>query len=278
MNTVLTVKRLVFGLFFMANALLGTAQDTLSTKQMFVSDFKTALGGVKHAYTRPLQWKEKDFLSAGSIILGTAALYTFDEDSSNWFRNQQDDIPTVLKESGYYIGKPLYNYSLNGSVYLVGLFTKNEKIRHTGVLLLSSSAAIGILQSISKTVVGRARPVTELGKGEFKPFSKEAAYHSFPSGHTALSVTTFYAIGKQFKNPWIKGGFYTLGMVSPISRLWDGAHWLTDVAVSVAVSVVVVDTIDKFLKKAENKNQFSEDRISWTLQMGPGTIGLRGTF
>ncbi len=278
MNTILTFRRLVFGLFLLMNAFVGTAQDTLSTKQLLATDFKNVYQGVKHTYTRPLQWKKKDFLTAGSIVLGTAVLYTFDEDSSNWFRKQEDDVPSVLKESGYYLGKPLYNYSLNGSVYLLGLVTKNENIRHTGVLLLSSSVAMGILQSISKTVVGRARPMAEVGKSAFKPFSKEAAYHSFPSGHTALSFTTFYALGKQFNNPWIKGGFYTLGMISPVSRIWAGAHWLTDVALSVAVSVVVVDSIDKFLKREENQNSFSEDKISWTLQMGPGTIGFKGTF
>ncbi|MCM4167656.1 Lipid A 1-diphosphate synthase [Arenibacter antarcticus] len=278
MNGILSFKSLFFSLFFLLNAFLGTAQDTLSTKELLVADAKSAFGGLKYAYSRPLQWKSKDFLNAGAIILGSAALYTFDEDSSDWFRKQEDDVPGLLKETGYYLGKPLYNYSINGGVYLFGLFSKNEEIRRTGVLLLSASATVGIIQSISKTFVGRARPVAGLGKASFKPFSKEAGYHSFPSGHTILSFTTFYAIGKQFNNPWVKGGFYTLGMISPVSRLWSGAHWLTDVALSVAVSVVVVDSIDKFLKNSGEENKFSKNRISWNLEMGPGTIGFRGIF
>ncbi|HLT52217.1 MAG TPA: phosphatase PAP2 family protein, partial [Arenibacter sp.] len=204
--------------------------------------------------------------------------YTFDEESSIWFIGQEPDVPGILKETGYYLGKPLYNYSINGGVYLLGLFTKNEEIRKTGVLLLSASATVGILQTISKTAIGRARPIVGEGKGSFKPFSKEAGYHSFPSGHTILAFTTFYAIGKQFDNPWIKGGFYTLGMISPVSRLWQGAHWLTDVALSVAVSVVVVDAIDRFLETNGEDNRFRKERISWSLQLGPGTIGFRGTF
>ena len=210
--------------------------------------------------------------------MGTGALYTFDEDSSDWFRNQEDDIPRVIKETGYYLGKPLYNYSINGGVYLIGLFTKNEKWRKTGVLLISSSVTVGLIQTVSKTLVGRARPIADVGKGSFEPFSKEAAYHSFPSGHTILAFTTAYAIGKQFKNPWVKGGIYTLGLVSPVSRLWSGAHWLTDVALSIAVSVVVVDSIDKYLNKERYPQQFSKDKISWSLEVGPGTVGLRGSF
>lgn len=278
MNRVLFFKGLAFSLFFLLNGLVGTAQDSLSTKEMLVADAKRTFGGLKYAYSRPLQWGKNDFLNAGAIILGTGVLYTFDEESSIWFIGQEPDVPGILKETGFYLGKPLYNYSINGGVYLLGLFTKNEEIRKTGVLLLSASATVGILQTISKTAIGRARPIVGEGKGSFKPFSKEAGYHSFPSGHTILAFTTFYAIGKQFDNPWIKGGFYTLGMISPVSRLWQGAHWLTDVALSVAVSVVVVDAIDRFLETNGEDNRFRKERISWSLQLGPGTIGFRGTF
>ncbi|MDO6603819.1 phosphatase PAP2 family protein [Arenibacter palladensis] len=253
-------------------------KDTLTTWQTLAYDGASAFGGLKYAYSRPFHWGKKDFLTAGGIVLGTAALFTFDEESSNWFQGQEEDVPGVLKETGYYLGKPLYNYSINGGIYLIGLFTKNEDWRKTGVLLISSATTVGLIQTVSKTLVGRARPIANVGKASFEPFSKEAAYHSFPSGHTILAFTTFYAIGKQFENPWAKGGFYTLGLLSPVSRLWSGAHWLTDVALSIAVSVVVVDSIDRYLEKERYPKEFSKDRISWKLQVGPGTIGLRGTF
>ena len=254
-----------------------TQKDTLNSWQMLGYDGLSAFGGLKHAYSRPFHWKKNDLITSAGIVLGTAALYSFDEDSSNWFQGQEEDIPGVLKETGYYLGKPLYNYSINGGVYLVGLLTKNEKWRKTGVLLISAASTVGMLQTVSKTFVGRARPIANEGKATFKPFSSEAAYHSFPSGHTILAFTTFYAIGKQFKNPWAKGGFYALGLLSPVSRLWSGAHWLTDVALSVAVSMVVVDSIDKYLDKERYPSK-SKDQISWKLQLGVGTIGLKGTF
>ena len=252
--------------------------DTISASEMLAYDGASAFGGLKHACSRPFHWKKNDFFTAGAIILGTGALYAFDEDSSEWFRNQEEAVPGIFKETGYYLGKPLYNYSINGGVYLIGLVTKNEKWRKTGVLLISSATTVGLLQTVGKTFVGRARPIANVGKGSFKPFSNEAAYHSFPSGHTILAFTTFYAIGKQFENPWAKGGFYALGLLSPVTRLWSGAHWLTDVALSIAVSVVVVDSIDKYLNKERYPQSFSKDKISWRLQVGAGTIGLRGTF
>jgi len=55
----------------------------------------------------------------------------------------------------------------------------------------------------------------------------------FPQGHTLLAFTTFYAIGKTRLRIQAKGGVYAfLGLLSPVTRLWSGAHWLTDVALS----------------------------------------------
>ncbi|MEZ4970740.1 MAG: phosphatase PAP2 family protein [Flavobacteriaceae bacterium] len=275
------MKLVVWGLslFLCIAKLEGQSQlkDTVSIWETLAYDGASAIGGLKYAYSRPFHWEKEDFVTAGAIVLGTAGLFTFDEESSHWFREQEGKVPGILKETGYYLGKPLYNYSINGGVYFIGLLTKNEKWRKTGVLLISSATTVGLIQTVSKTLVGRARPIANVGKASFKPFSSEAAYHSFPSGHTILAFTTFYAIGRQFENPWVKGGFYTLGLISPVTRLWSGAHWLTDVALSMAVSVVVVDSIDRYLEK-ERYPKGGKEKISWKLQLGPGIIGLRGTF
>ena len=70
-------------------------------------------------------------------------------------------------------------------------------------------------------MVGRARPVANLGKDTFDPFNSSRNFHSFPSGHALLAFTNAYAIGKQFKNPWVKAGIYTVGAIPGISRVWD---------------------------------------------------------
>ena len=133
-------------------------------------------------------------------------------------------------------------------------------------------------KSISKTVVGRARPTGGEGKASFDPFSSEGKYHSFPSGHTILSFTTLYALSKQFDNPFVKAGLIGVGMVSPVSRLWSGAHWLTDVGLSLAISVVVVDSIDKYLKNERNYGVQNPNKMSWKMQVGLGQVGIVGTF
>lgn len=243
-------------------------------------DGASAVNGFTTTYTRPLSWQKKDFITAGAIVLGTGALFLIDEPANDWFMEQGEDIPPFIQDAAWYFGKPQYNYSLNGAIYLYGLFTRNEKVRKTGVLLISAASAAGLLQTISKTVTGRARPSTGVGSTSFDPFSSEAGYHSFPSGHTILAVTTAYAIGKQFKNPYLKAGIYALGMVTPVSRLWAGAHWLSDVGLSVAISILVVDVIDDYLNTERNygPQDPTKTKITWDLNLGAGGIGIRGSF
>ena len=279
------MKKIILSLLFICLLKTGAIGQELekndslpTTWELMKYDGVSAFGGLKKAYTAPLSWQKDDFITAGAVVAGTAALYIFDEETSDYFREQGEDAPELVKDIGWYFGSPQNNYGLTGAVYLVGLFTKNEKIRKTGVLMISAASASGIIQSISKTVVGRARPSTEEGKNSFDPFSSEGAYHSFPSGHTILSFTTMYALSKQFKNPFVKAGLIGVGLISPVSRVWSGAHFLTDVGLSLALSVAVVDSIDKYLNNERDYGNPDKKGITWKMQVGLGRVGLVGTF
>jgi len=276
MKKILSILFLVFPLLAFSQ---NKEKDSLpNTWELLKYDGVSAFKGLTTTYQKPLGWQKDDFLTAGAIVLGTGALYVFDEETNVWFEDQEKHIPNIVKDFGWYYGSPQNNYAINGAVYLYGLFSKNEKIRKTGVLLISAASTAGLIQTITKTAVGRARPGTGEGKGSFEPFSKEGGFHSFPSGHTILSFTTAYAIGKQFDNPFVKAGIYGVGMIAPISRLWEGAHWLTDVGLSMAISILVVDSIDNYLNEERDYGDSKKIKISWKFQMGLGQFGLTGKF
>lgn len=262
----------------------GAEQDTLK-KETFWSkvkyDARNGANGFLYTFAQPTRWGKKDYAYLGATVVGTGILYLSDEEISHFFRRQEKDIPHTISEFGFRFGKPQINYGVTGSVYLAGLLTNNEKIRYTGVLMITSASVGGLLQQVMKTVAGRARPTTGLGHDYFDPFNGTAAYSSFPSGHTALSVTTCYALSKQFNSPWIKGGFYVLGMVSPMSRIWEGAHWASDVFLSAVMSVAIVECVDSYLKRDNKYKLHPEERknkISWNFRMGYNQLGLVGTF
>ena len=240
-------------------------------------DGRNFVRGFANTFTQPTRWKKKDFLTAASIVAGSSILYISDTETNDYFREQGEDAPEFIRDFGWYFGSPQNFFLVSAGIYGFGLLTDNEKVRYTGVLIITSAASAGLIQSLSKTLVGRSRP--NFGpKNEFKIWSHEADRHSFPSGHSVLSFAMAHAIAKQFKSIWIKAGIYAVGAIAPISRLWDNAHWLSDIGLGVALSVVVVDGVDNFLRKRKQYGLDQKHKISWRFTAGYRTVGLTGTF
>lgn len=260
------------------NSVFEKPNDTSSTKDLFIYDAKQAFLGVKHSFTQPFKWKKKDFTTLGTVLASAIALSTVDDETSAFFTRQTP--PKIFQEAGTRFGSPQVYFIANTGLYGYGLFSKNEKIRKLGVLIIASSFTTGVLQSVSKTAFGRARPLNGYKSNEFRFWSNEAIFHSFPSGHTVLSMTMSHAIAKQFDNTWSKVAVYSIGAVVPASRLFAGAHWLTDVGIGAVLSIVVVDSIDKFLFKtnAYDYKHKKENPISWNISFTGNQIGLIGTF
>ncbi len=253
--------------------------DSINTWKLFKYDAKTTFNGVKYSFLRPKDWKGKDYAKLGALISGTVLMSFADDEVNRIAQRNTDDFPEVIRDIGWYFGSPQNYFMANAGLYGIGLITKNEKIRKTSVLIISSSVVTSLISSISKTAFGRARPSSGLGNHYFKPFSKEGRFHSFPSGHTVLSVTMTHAIAKQFDSFWVKTGIYAIGAIPPISRLIDNEHWISDIAFSTAVSIIVVDSMDAFLNRT-NAYEYpeTEKTISWNLRFSTNQIGIVGSF
>ncbi len=274
MRVICTSILLCFCLFLRAQI------DSVETRwQMFKYDAVTMFKGVGNSYVQPFRWKGKQWAQFGGLVAGTGLVYLADDETSRFIRANRESVPNWIREYGEFYGNPENNYLATSGVYLVGLITKNEKLRRTGVLLIASATSTGLLQQVLKSVVGRARPLADLGKDTFDPFNSSRNFHSFPSGHAMMAFTNAYAIGKQFKSPWVKAGIYTVGAIPGISRLWDGQHWLTDVLFSWAISIATVECIDRYLdRKYDQKYNSQAKKLSWNLNFGPGTLGISMNF
>lgn len=256
--------------------------DSASIGQLASYDLKQSIKGIGYSFSRPLHWKKKDLTTLGTFLVGTLALSTIDDETSSLFVKNEHHVPNIFMEAGTRFGKPQLYFATNATLYGIGLFTKNEKLRKTSVLIIASSVTTGVIQSFAKTAVGRARP-TNTSKGlnsrDFEFWSDKPGFHSFPSGHTILSMTMAHAIAKQFNNTWSKIAVYSLGSVAPLSRLFVGAHWLTDVGAAAFLSIVVVDAVDNFLFKTKAYNYpQKEKRLTWNFAFSGNKIGVVGRF
>lgn len=253
--------------------------DSSSVWTLAKYDANASYRSMKHAVTRPLHWKGDDFAKFGGLIAGTAIISLGDRESSDFFTQYQDSYPQLLDDYGFYYAKPVNFLIASASIYGFGLLTKNEQVRKTGVLIISSSVVAGYSQILARTAVGRARPKSGFGKYAFEPFSGTQEYFSFPSGHTVLAVTMAHSIAKQFDSIWVKSGIYALATLPPLSRLINGEHWLSDVAFGAAYGIIVVDCMDRLLFNTDTYSYKKKDKkIAWNFTFGTNQIGVVGTF
>ncbi len=264
-------------IFVPAQVKVSDTEETLW--QLFKYDTGNIFKSVGHAYSRPFHWQGKQWATFGGVAAGTGLLMVVDDEAAEFFENQREGTSQIIRDYGWYYGSPQNNYLATTAVYLTGLFTKNEKLRRTGVLLVSSATAGGVLQQFGKYAFGRARPRSGKNSSTFDPWSSNKDFHAFPSGHAMLAFTNAYAIAKQFDNTWVKVGIYTVGSIPGFTRLLEGAHWLSDVAVGMVMSIFIVESIDKYLDaKYDQKYNASEKKLSWDLQFSPGQIGVAIRF
>lgn len=132
---------------------------------------------------------------------------------------------------------------LFAGLYLIGLILKKYKLRETGLLILESYVFSGLITLIMKSAFGRFRPYTN--KGDFAFYGWNWANNdmfSYVSGHAAVSFALSTILASTTENYYLKTFYYTLAVVTCVSRIYHNQHWLSDV-VTGAISAYVISRV-----------------------------------
>ena len=195
---------------------------------------------------RPLfTWR--DAALGGGFGVLTVAMFPLDQrvarqlqDSSTqanrFFRNGSKSVQYIADPGAVIIGVSLYG---------VGRLAHWRQVADLGLHGTEAVAVSGALTALVKGVVGRARPYVSadtepndfrLGRG----FSR-SPYQSFPSGHTTVAFAAAAVVTSEsshwgrravrFVAPAMYGGAPLVGL----SRMYNNAHWASDVALGAAI-------------------------------------------
>lgn len=107
------------------------------------------------------------------------------------------------------------------------------------VFLFVAVAFGGITVNVIKVIVGRARPklLQQDDVYGFDPFTLDADFHSFPSGHTNTLIAL--AMSLSFFLPRWRAALLLLGGFLTASRVVVNAHYLSDVLGSALLTVAI---------------------------------------
>lgn len=189
----------------------------------------------------------RDAALAGGFGALTVAMFPFDrrvaqhlQDSSTqanrFFRNGSKSVQYIADPGAIIIGVSLYG---------VGRLAHWGPVADLGLHGTEAVAVSGAFTALLKGVVGRARPYVsaDTAPSDFK-FGRgfgDGAYQSFPSGHTTVAFAAAAVVTSEsshwgshavwFVAPAMYGGATLVGL----SRMYNNAHWASDVALGAAI-------------------------------------------
>jgi membrane-associated phospholipid phosphatase len=250
--------------------------DTVYVKQW---DVIRAVDAGAYTLTSPARWKGRDFLVAGGLLAGTAAMTFLDEPVRDFWSGKQTKVLDRFERIGNHYGKPYSAVAITSGFYFTGLIFKNEWARETGLMLASGLGSSTVVQTFFKNAIGRARPNLDVGNYEVDPFNTDSPWHSAPSGHTTVAFTTSIILARQVEPIPLKIFFYSLATLTATSRMYLDVHWVSDIAFG---GVIAWACADAAMKRIE-ANRFrtvvrQKGGVIVKVYPFPGGMSLRATL
>lgn len=226
-----------------------------SVGKMVAYDVLHAGGDIVGTWAAPFHSSARDWLGAGLVVVGSAAISPFDDNIDNWFvRHHDDGVWSALnefREGGSAFAGTTITPVVAG-VYVVGLVTKSRGIRDGVWGCVASYASESVVRSqVMYRLVGRLRPdslrtdhvLVESKQGDqykfYFPGSNAWGKHSLPAGHVANVAACASFLSHRFNNPYVTVPAYAVVVGVGIGRMVDRRHWTSDTILGVLFGYAV---------------------------------------
>jgi membrane-associated phospholipid phosphatase len=209
-------------------------------------------------FTQPLRWGGTDWLKFG--LLGASTVLAMEAD--------QPVRDAVLRDQRYYNSVPIVAGRVWGEIYmpmalfggfaLHSLIADDMRSRKIAYEIGQASLYAAALTYTMKFVFGRARPYTGDGAGTYHPFTlNDDAFHSLSSGHATIAFVLSTVLSRNVQPTWLKILVYLPAILTPISRVYQDQHWVSDNILGAAVGYFVATWV-------VNSHEQQDSRIGMT--------------
>ena len=244
--------------FFLLLFLLLVLQSSLFAQNQYdISQFGRETGTF---FTQPLRWEGSDWLKLGAMGAGSILLMKFVD---------QPGRDLALRDRSYFYSAPIEGGRMYGELYTPvilfagfaahSLITNDISTRKIAYEIGQASLYAGIIDFALKGIIGRARPYANEGTSSYHPltFFSGDDYHSFPGGHTTAAFVLSTILSRNAGPTWLKILAYLPAVATPISRIYQDQHWVSDCVVGAAFGYCIATWVVDQHEQGENRLRLS---------------------
>jgi membrane-associated phospholipid phosphatase len=217
--------------------------------------------------TAPFKREENALLKTLAVAGAVGITYAFDttiRDKVQGMKSKGLDDATKIGSNA--IGNPFVHLGVAFAVYGGGILGESERWKDTGLMLGEAAVLADAGTFVLKSAVGRARPYTGNGKGDFKPLQFSADHDSFPSMHTSSAFAMASVMSSTSESIPAKLFYYSAATFVGFSRLYQDKHWSSDILLGAAIGELCGRVVTAYHQK--------HTTIALVPTVTQGTVGL----
>ncbi|MDD3126171.1 MAG: phosphatase PAP2 family protein [Candidatus Izemoplasmatales bacterium] len=172
----------------------------------------------------------------------------FEVEIIKWMQTFSDEITKGFFTFWTMFGEELIIIAIMGFIYWC--FDKKA-----GEFIGFSVFVSLVLNSVIKIAIKRVRPFDAFPEQINNWRGETAGGYSFPSGHTQGAASVFGSAAVWIKKRWLSIAATVIIIMVAISRMYLGAHYLTDVIVGGLLGIGIAFLIHYLFKKIANRNR-----------------------
>ena len=206
----------------------------------------------KTVATAPTYWEKTEWQNVGwasLAVLGTAIVadapvrdFMRQQPRNNSFLNSVENFGTT------------YAFGTMGAFFLVGKMTDDVRAEHVAEDAVAASLISATINQTLKVTVNRSRPRDDVGTSDFQGFTGLNNNSSFPSGHTTEAFALASVIASSYEEDWVSYAAYSVAGLVGVARMYNDAHFASDVTASAIIGTYVGRSVVKHNKHLRKNN------------------------
>ena len=189
---------------------------------------------------QPTKGERNDWLRLGLIGAGTFLVMQADQPVRDAVMKDQSYYKSFPVEFGKLWGETYSTAIVAGAFGLHGLLANDNLTKKVGFEIVQAALYSGGITTILKVAFGRARPYTNKGRADYRPFTLlDDGFHSLPSGHVTLAFALSTILSRNVQSNALKVLAYIPAALTAFSRVYQDYHWTSDCLLGAVVGFVV---------------------------------------